>query len=78
MRYRALGGTGCLGTLMFGAAGNPDHEACATILDTALDAGINFVDTADLYSAGESETIMGKALRGRRDEVALATTCPSP
>ena len=79
LRYRALGGTGievssyCLGTMMFGAVGNPDHEDCARILNTALDAGINFVDTADMYSAGESETILGEALRGRRDEAVVAT-----
>lgn len=80
MRYRFLGGTGlevsvqCLGTMMFGAVGNPDHEDCVRIIHAALDAGINFVDTADMYSAGESETIVGKALRGRRrDDVVLAT-----
>jgi aryl-alcohol dehydrogenase-like predicted oxidoreductase len=84
MRYRALGGTGiqvssyCLGTMMFGAlggsdAGNPDHDDCARILHAALDAGINFVDTADMYSEGESEQIIGEALRGRRDDVVLAT-----
>ncbi|MFE3990587.1 aldo/keto reductase [Streptomyces goshikiensis] len=79
MRYRSLGGTGievsahCLGTMMFGAVGNPDHAECARILHAALDRGINFVDTADMYSAGESEEIVGKALRGRRDEVVLAT-----
>ncbi|GAA1944137.1 aldo/keto reductase [Kitasatospora viridis] len=79
MRYRTLGRTGievstyCLGTMMFGFIGNPDHEECGRILHTALDAGINFVDTADMYSAGESEEIVGKALKGRRDEVVLAT-----
>lgn len=79
MHYRTLGGTGlevstyCLGTMMFGAVGNPDHGDCARILHMALDAGINFVDTADMYSAGESEEIVGKALRGRRDEVVLST-----
>ncbi|MFG2293176.1 aldo/keto reductase [Streptomyces sp. NPDC048603] len=80
MRYRDLGRTGmevsayCLGTMMFGAVGNPDHDECVRIIHAALDAGINFVDTADMYSAGESETIVGKALRGsRRDEVVLAT-----
>ncbi|MGW2983294.1 aldo/keto reductase [Streptomyces goshikiensis] len=79
MRYRNLGGTGievsahCLGTMMFGAVGNPDHAECARILHAALDRGINFVDTADMYSAGESEEIVGKALKGRRDEVVLAT-----
>ncbi|MFK0172146.1 aldo/keto reductase [Streptomyces sp. NPDC090306] len=84
MRYHALGGTGiqvsayCLGTMMFGSLGNPDHEDCARILGTALDAGINFVDTADMYSGGESETIVGKALRGRRDDVVLATKVHFP
>ena len=79
MRYRTLGGTGievsvhCLGTMMFGAVGNPDHDDCVRIIHAALDQGINFVDTADMYSAGESEQIVGKALRGRRDQVVLAT-----
>src|ERR1700689_878582 len=79
MRYRPLGGTGievsaqCLGTMMFGFVGNPDHDECIKITHAALDAGINFIDTADMYSAGESEEITGKALRGRRDEVVLAT-----
>ena len=76
---RTLGGTGmrvsayCLGAMMFGARGNPDHEDCVRIIHTALDAGINFIDTADVYSAGESEEIVGQALRGRRDDVVLAT-----
>ncbi|WP_336216669.1 aldo/keto reductase [Nonomuraea sp. LPB2021202275-12-8] len=79
MRYRILGGTGievsthCLGTMMFGSAGNPDHDDSIRIIHTALDHGINFVDTADMYSAGESEEIVGKALQGRRDEVVLST-----
>ena len=79
MRMRTLGGTGikvsayCLGAMMFGAWGNPDHEESARILHAALDAGINFIDTADVYSAGESEEILGEALRGRRDSVVLAT-----
>jgi aryl-alcohol dehydrogenase-like predicted oxidoreductase len=78
-RYRKLGRTGievsthCLGAMMFGSVGNPDHDDCIRIVHTALDHGINFVDTADMYSAGESEEIVGKALRGRRDEVVLAT-----
>jgi aryl-alcohol dehydrogenase-like predicted oxidoreductase len=63
----------CLGTMMFGAAGNPDHDECIRIVHTALDSGINFVDTADMYSDGESEVIVGKALATRRDEVILAT-----
>ncbi|MEU6123378.1 aldo/keto reductase [Streptomyces sp. NPDC047123] len=84
MRYRVLGGTGmevstyCLGTMMFGFVGNGDHEDCARIIHAALDEGINFVDTADMYSAGESETIVGKALRGRRDDVILATKVHFP
>ena len=84
MRYRTLGGTGievsvhCLGTMMFGFVGNPDHDDCARIIHAALDHGINFVDTADMYSAGESEQIVGKALRGRRDDVVLATKVHFP
>jgi aryl-alcohol dehydrogenase-like predicted oxidoreductase len=84
MRYRTLGGTGievsvhCLGTMMFGAVGNPDHDDCARILHAALDQGINFIDTADMYSAGESEEIVGKALRGRRDDIVLATKVHFP
>ncbi|MEU6731929.1 aldo/keto reductase [Streptomyces physcomitrii] len=79
MQYRTLGRTGiqvspyCLGAMMFGAIGNPDHEDGIRIIHKALDSGINFLDTADMYSRGESETIVGKALKGRRDEVVLAT-----
>ena len=79
MDYRPLGRTGvqvsklCLGTMMFGAWGNTDHDDSIRIIHRALDAGINFVDTADVYSAGESEEIVGKALKGRRDDVVLAT-----
>jgi aryl-alcohol dehydrogenase-like predicted oxidoreductase len=79
MEYRPLGRTGisvsqmCLGAMMFGAFGNTDHEDSVRIIHKALDAGINFVDTADGYSAGESELILGKALAdGRRDSVVLA------
>jgi aryl-alcohol dehydrogenase-like predicted oxidoreductase len=84
MHYRSLGGTGievsahCLGAMMFGAVGNPDHDECVRIIHAALDHGINFVDTADMYSAGESEQIVGKALRGRRDDVVLATKVHFP
>ncbi|MGW6504860.1 aldo/keto reductase [Nonomuraea angiospora] len=84
MRYRVLGGTGievsvhCLGAMMFGAVGNPDHDDCARIIHHALDQGVNFIDTADMYSAGESEVIVGKALRGRRDDVVLATKVHFP
>ncbi|MCW2863731.1 MAG: aldo/keto reductase [Actinoallomurus sp.] len=62
-----------LGAMMFGQRGNPDHDDSIRIIHRALDAGINLVDTADVYSQGESETIVGKALKGRRDEVFLAT-----
>ena len=83
MRMRTLGGTGikvspyCLGAMMFGAWGNPDHEESIRIIHAALDRGINFVDTADVYSAGESEEIVGQALLGRRDSVVLATKAHS-
>src|SRR5438874_6033979 len=79
MEYRQLGRTGvqvselCLGAMMFGAWGNPDHDDSIRIIHSALDAGINFVDTADVYSRGESEEIVGKALEGRRDRIVLAT-----
>ena len=79
MEHRSLGATGvkvtplCLGAMMFGEWGNPDHEDSIRIIHRALDAGINFVDTADVYSHGESEEIVGKALAGRRDDVVLAT-----
>ena len=84
MKYRTLGRTGikvspyCLGAMMFGAIGNPDHDDSVRIIHKALDAGINFVDTADAYSRGESEVIVGKALKGRRDHVVLATKAHLP
>jgi aryl-alcohol dehydrogenase-like predicted oxidoreductase len=84
MRYRPLGGTGvevstlCLGTMLFGAWGNRDHDDSIRIIHRALDAGINFVDTADIYAAGEAEEVVGKALRGRRDDVVLATKFHGP
>src|SRR4051794_17967760 len=80
MDYRTLGRTGtkvsplCLGAMMFGAWGNEDHDESIRIIHRALDAGINFIDTADVYSRGESEEIVGKALSGgRREHVVLAT-----
>ena len=79
VEYRPLGRTGvrvsplCLGTMMFGPWGNQDESDSIRIIHAALDAGINFVDTADVYSAGVSEEITGKALKGRRDDVVLAT-----
>jgi aryl-alcohol dehydrogenase-like predicted oxidoreductase len=84
MEQRRLGSTGvwvselCLGTMMFGEWGTKDHETSIRIIHQALDAGITFVDTADVYSAGESEVIVGKALAGRRDDVVLATKAFMP
>jgi aryl-alcohol dehydrogenase-like predicted oxidoreductase len=84
MQYRALGKTGikvspyCLGAMMFGALANADHDDCIRIIHKALDFGINFIDTADRYSSGESEEIVGKALKGRRDKVVLATKVNGP
>jgi aryl-alcohol dehydrogenase-like predicted oxidoreductase len=85
MDYRPLGRTGvsvsslCLGAMMFGPFGNPDHDDAVRIVHRALDAGINFIDTADMYSYGESEEIVGKALAGgRRDDVVLATKVGLP
>jgi aryl-alcohol dehydrogenase-like predicted oxidoreductase len=80
MNYRTLGTTGtkvsplCLGAMMFGDWGNKDHDESIRIIHRALDAGINFIDTADVYSRGESEEIVGKALAaGQRENVVLAT-----
>jgi aryl-alcohol dehydrogenase-like predicted oxidoreductase len=84
MERRILGGTGisvsavALGTMMLGAMGNTDHDESVRIIHTALDAGINFVDTADIYSRGECEEIVGTALRGRRHDVVLATKFALP
>jgi aryl-alcohol dehydrogenase-like predicted oxidoreductase len=80
MEHRSLGRTGvsvskfCLGAMMFGGWGNKDHDESIRIIHCALDAGINFIDTADVYAQGESEEIVGKALAGgRRDDIVLAT-----
>jgi len=84
VEFRALGRTGvkvsplCLGAMMFGEWGNPDHDASIRIIHRAVDAGLNFVDTADVYSGGESEQIVAKALKGRRDRVVLATKVHFP
>ncbi|WP_306214385.1 aldo/keto reductase [Actinoplanes sp. RD1] len=85
MRMRTLGRTGiqvspfALGTMKFGPYGNPDPDDCVRIIHKALDAGINVVDTADVYGGnGETERIVGKALRGRRDDVVLATKFNGP
>lgn len=83
MQYRTLGRTGikvspyALGTMMFATSfGNPDPDDSARMLHKALDAGINFIDTADAY--GDSEDVVGKALEGRRDDVVLATKFGRP
>ena len=84
MEHRMLGRTGvsvsklCLGAMMFGAWGESDHNESIRIIHAALDAGINFIDTADVYSAGESEEIVGKALAGKRDDIVLATKVGFP
>src|SRR4051812_44856168 len=79
MRYRYLGRTGLqvsqymLGTMSYGSDGNTDEQECARIVHAALDRGINFIDTADTYSHGEAEVIVGKAIADRRDGIVLAT-----
>jgi aryl-alcohol dehydrogenase-like predicted oxidoreductase len=84
MKYRTLGRTGikvssyALGAMMFGAIGNPDHDDSIRIIHKALDAGVNFIDTSDAYANGESEEIVGKALKGRRDDVIVATKVGLP
>ncbi|MEU2788777.1 aldo/keto reductase [Streptomyces sp. NPDC007100] len=84
MQRRILGGTGisvseyALGAMMLGAWGNKDHDESVRIVHRALDAGINFIDTADIYASGESEEIVGKALKGRREDVVLATKFFNP
>lgn len=84
MEYRTLGGSGitvsalCLGTMMFGEWGNTDRDECTAIVDAALEAGINFLDTADIYALGESEEILGAAIKGRRDDLIVATKFHNP
>jgi aryl-alcohol dehydrogenase-like predicted oxidoreductase len=84
METRVLGRTGlhvskfCFGAGMFGYFGNGDQAECSRMVDAALDAGVNYFDTADVYSHGESETILGKALGGKRDDVVLATKFSLP
>jgi aryl-alcohol dehydrogenase-like predicted oxidoreductase len=84
MQHRTLGGTGisvsdlALGTMMFGKYGNPDHDQTTTMIHEAINNGINFIDTADVYSNGESEEIVGKALKGHREKVVLATKFRMP
>jgi aryl-alcohol dehydrogenase-like predicted oxidoreductase len=84
VEYRPLGRTGvtvstfALGTMMFGRWGNPDAAECTAMVHRALDAGVNLVDTADIYDDGRSEEILGAALAGRRDDVVLATKFGNP
>ena len=84
MKYRYLGNTGvrvsqlCLGAMMFGGWGNPDHDDSVKIIRSAIDQGINFIDTADVYSAGESEEIVAKAIAGERDRLVIATKVHGP
>jgi len=84
MELRLLGKTGvsvskfCFGAGMFGYFGNADESECRRMVDRAMDAGINYFDTSDVYSHGESETILGKALKGKRDDVVLATKFSLP
>src|SRR6516165_2519099 len=84
MQTRVLGRSGvnvseyCLGAMMFGPWGNADHADCVRMTHRAFDAGINFIDTADVYSTGESEQIVGEAIKGRRDRVVLATKFMGP
>ncbi len=84
MEIRPLGRTGvqvsalCLGAMMFGEWGTKDHEESIRIIHRALDAGVNFIDTADVYSHGESEEIVGKAIAGRRGDIVLATKFHNP
>ena len=84
MEYRILGRTGvtvskfCFGAGMFGYFGNNDAKECNRMVDRAIEAGINYFDTSDVYSHGESETILGKALKGKRNEIILATKFALP
>ena len=84
MRYRTLGRTGiqvspyALGAMNSGAMSNADHDHSIRIIHRALDAGVNLIDTADVYSLGESEEIVGQAIKGRRADVVLATKFANP
>jgi aryl-alcohol dehydrogenase-like predicted oxidoreductase len=84
MQYRALGRTGvqasslALGAMNFGKIGRTTQDEVTALVDAALEAGINLIDTADVYSGGESEELVGKAIAGRRDDVVLATKAGLP
>ncbi|MGW2960394.1 aldo/keto reductase [Streptomyces sp. NPDC001220] len=84
MQYRSLGRTGvqvsalALGAMNFGAVGRTTQAEATAIVDAALDAGINLIDTADMYGQGESEEMVGKAIAGRREDIVLATKAGMP
>src|SRR3569833_1495201 len=84
MQYRTLGRTGvqvsslALGAMNFGAIGRTTQDEATAIIDAALEAGINLIDTADMYGRGESEEMVGKAIAGRRDDIVLATKATMP
>ncbi|OKJ90085.1 aldo/keto reductase [Amycolatopsis sp. CB00013] len=84
MQYRTLGRTGvqvstlALGAMNFGAIGRTTQDEATAIVDAALAGGVNLIDTADMYSAGESETMVGKAIAGRREDIVLATKASMP
>jgi aryl-alcohol dehydrogenase-like predicted oxidoreductase len=84
MQYRTLGRTGVqvsslvLGAMNFGSIGRTTQDEVTAMVDAALDGGINLIDTADFYSAGESEEMVGKAIAGRRDDIVLATKAVLP
>lgn len=84
MQYRTLGRTGvqvstlALGAMNFGSIGRTTQDEATALVDAALDAGINLIDTADMYSAGESEEMVGRAIAGRRDDIVLATKAGMP
>ncbi|MGW1287013.1 aldo/keto reductase [Streptomyces sp. NPDC002586] len=84
MQYRTLGRTGvqvsslALGAMNFGRMGRTTQDEVTVIVDAALEAGVNLIDTADVYSAGESEEMVGKAIAGRRDDIVLATKASLP
>jgi len=84
MERRILGATGisvsemALGAMMSGAGGNPDHDESIRVIHAAIDAGINLIDTADVYSSGESETIVGQAIKDRRDDIVAPGTEINP
>src|SRR4051794_9547470 len=84
MQYRTLGRTGvqvstlALGAMNFGAIARPTQAEASAIVDAALEAGINLIDTADMYGKGESEEMVGKAIAGRRDDIVLATKAGLP